>query len=371
VSEIDILSKGSGRLKWVAGAFYFNQDVGLLLGRDNYHTVDFVASNSTIETKPSSQSKSLFAQANYFLTDRLELLGGARNSWDRQTVDRLQLPGPGTLPNRGTATSQEWTGKIGANYHLGENLLYFTASKGYKAGGTNLQANSPNFGPETNFVYEFGVKSELLDRHVRINGDVFYSDYRNLQFASLSGGLPLTQNAAKAESKGAELEVALQYAGLGANLGASYLDASFAADACLNDTNSTITSPECSPGNRLVPKGSTLPYSPTWTINAGIQCEFALGGNISLTPRVQWSHLDGQLATPFPSIATNLPGRDVFDARVTLKLGHRFKVEAFATNFTDKTYVASQIQDASSATGGYVYGAPRQFGVRLVAKFGN
>jgi iron complex outermembrane receptor protein len=369
VSEINILSSGKGPFKWVAGGFLLDQHVGLELGRDNYHTTDFVSSNSTIATDSRNNSKSLFAQASYFVTSRLEATVGARHSWDRQIVDRLAVPGPGPLPNRGVAKSREWTGKAGLNYHLGRNLIYVTASKGYKAGGTNLTPNSANFGPETNYVYEFGGKTEFLDRHVRINGDIFYSDYRNIQFASLAGGLPLTQNAGRGKSWGAELEAAVQYGGFLATAGAGYLDGTFARDACLNDTNSAITSADCPAGNREVKKGSVLPYSPKWTINAGVQYEIGLTDDFSVTPRLQWSHVGEQLTTPFPSVATYLPGHDVFDARITMDIMRKYKIEGFVSNFTNKIYISSQIQDSSSAEGGYIYGAPRQYGIRLMAKF--
>ena len=45
------------------------------------------------------------------------------------------------------------------------------------------------------------------------------------------------------------------------------------------------------------------------------------------------------------------------------------RLEAFATNIFDETYIAAQVQDASSATGGIIYGAPRQFGVRIKVDF--
>jgi iron complex outermembrane receptor protein len=43
------------------------------------------------------------------------------------------------------------------------------------------------------------------------------------------------------------------------------------------------------------------------------------------------------------------------------------RLEAFATNVFDEEYIAAQVQDASSARGGILYGAPRQYGLR--AKF--
>ncbi len=90
---------------------------------------------------------------------------------------------------------------------------------------------------------------------------------------------------------------------------------------------------------------------------------------MSLTPRLQWSHLSSQVATPFPSANTIVPSHDVFDARLTFQINRHYKLEGFVSNFTDKRYVASQIQNSSSADGGSIYGAPRTYGIRAVAKF--
>jgi iron complex outermembrane receptor protein len=77
--------------------------------------------------------------------------------------------------------------------------------------------------------------------------------------------------------------------------------------------------------------------------------------------------MDEQLSTPFPSVATTVPSRTVTDLRLTAIASEKLRLEAFATNILDETYIAAQVQDASSATGGIIYGAPLQIGVR--AKF--
>jgi iron complex outermembrane receptor protein len=300
------------------------------------------------------------------------LIAGGRYSDDQQVYDRL-IPA-GTVPVGanlvGVQHSTKLTGKVGLNYHLGGNLLYVTASEGYKAGGVNLTVGTPNFGPEKNRVYEAGFKSQFLANRIRLNGDVFYSRYRDIQLSSLLGGLPVTQNAAAGKSYGAELELTGQFGPLLFNAGAGYLHARFDGSTCITDTNANGTDPGCPTNLRLVPDGRVLPFSPEMTINAGIQYEVPLDdGGLSLTPRVQWAHLSSQVATPFPSFNTIVPGRDVFDARLTLQVSSRYRVEAYVQNFTDRRYIASQIQNSSSADGGIIYGAPRTFGGRLVAKF--
>jgi iron complex outermembrane receptor protein len=105
-----------------------------------------------------------------------------------------------------------------------------------------------------------------------------------------------------------------------------------------------------------------------------VQYNFRVG-NGKLTPRVQYSYLDEQFSTPFkPSDyqygdLTTVPSRSIVDVRVTYEPIDTVRLEAFATNITDKTYIAGQVQDSTTAIGGLAYGAPRQVGVRAVFKF--
>jgi iron complex outermembrane receptor protein len=375
VSELNLLSTGKGPFQWVVGGFLLDETVPVTLLRDNRHTADFVVSNSDIITSAKNTSYSLFGQGNWFVSPALELVAGGRYSWDKQVYTRLAVPrGPGqtfVLPYVSQIDTRQLTGKLGVNLHMGsDTLLYVTASKGYKAGGVNLTPDTPNFLPERNFVYEAGIKTELLDRHLRVNADVFHSDYKDIQLASLVGGLPITQNALGGKANGAELELTGQFGGLAFNYGVSYLDAKFSNAACISDTNSPGTDAGCATNLRFVPEGRVLPFSPKWTHNAGVQYAIDLG-SLTVTPRLQWSHLSTQYATPFPGVATLVPARDVFDARLTFDFGERYKLDAYVNNLTDKTYVASQIQNSSSADGGIIYGAPRTFGVRLRVLLGD
>jgi iron complex outermembrane receptor protein len=370
IGEVNLLSTGDSPLQWVVGAFILDENVPVELYRDNRNTTDFVQSNSDIVTIAKNESKSLFGQINYFVTDRLELIAGARHSWDSQRYTRIAVPGPTPLPYVSTATSEEWTGKIGATYHFADNnMVYVTASKGYKAGGVNLTPETEDFGPETNFVYEAGFKTQFLDNQLRVNGAVFYSDYKDIQLSSLVGGLPVTQNALSGKAKGAELEVTGQFGNLGFNLGLGYLDAKFANSDCISDTNAPGTDVGCPTNLRFVPEGRRLPFSPKLTANAGIQYAIPVG-SLDITPRLQWSHISDQYATPFPSFNTLVPKHDLLDARVTADFG-RYQVEAFVNNLTDEVYIATQIQNSSSADGGIIYGAPRTYGIRLRVEFGD
>ena len=382
IAEFNVLSIDDGPLQWVVGGFLLDETVPVSLFRDNHSTADFVSSDSDIVSTAENSSQSVFGQINYYVTDAFEVVAGARYSHDEQNYIRFALPGPPqnypvTTPPQASDTL---TGKLALNYHFDDSLLYFSASKGFKAGGVNLDPSLGNFGPETNFVYELGFKTELADNHLRINGDVFYSDYNDIQLSSLvpvgPALLPQTQNAAGGESWGAELEVLAQFGGFGANLGIGYLDAQFAGDACITNTNTGIgefptpTPSPCTAGNSFIPDGAVLPYSPEWTINAGVEYMFFLNDDVSVTPRLQWSHTDTQYVTPFQSSLTVVPSYDLFNARVSIEFEDDYLLELFANNLTNETYIGTQIQNSTSADGGIIYGAPRTFGVRFKVNFG-
>ncbi len=358
INEVNLLSTGNGPFSWVVGAFVLDETIPASILRDNNHTVDFVSATSTIETEIQNNSKSLFGQINWHFTDQLELVAGARHSWDKQVYNRIASAGGIGITQ---TKSSQWTGKVGLNYTpVDDVLLYVSASKGYKAGGGNLPVAAAPFGPETNYVYEGGFKTTMWDRHLRVNGSLFYSDYRDIQLASLANGLPLTQNAARGRSWGGELEVTAQFGGFSLNAGGGYLNAEFARDALLQNT---VTNQ-----NEMVRKGDVLPYSPKLTVNAGVQYAIPVGDR-TLTPRLQWSHISTSYVTPFPGDQTVVPARDIVDARLTFDLNDSLRLEAFANNIFDKTYIANQLQNSSTADGGIVYGAPRQYGGRLTYRF--
>ncbi len=354
IHEVNLISTGNGRVDWVVGGFLLDGRIEANVLRDNNNTVDFVSSTSTIVTEMRSNSKSVFGQVNARLGDRSELVVGARRSWDRQTYDRLASPGGiGST----TLESAQTTGKVAFNYDISPDVMaYVSASKGYKAGGGNLPLVAEAFGPETNQVYEAGLKSTLFDRRLRLNAAAFYSDYRDMQLASLAGGLPLTQNAASGKARGIELEAVALVGRASINAGVGWLDAEFGEDAVLQNTLVNA--------NQIAYKGDVLPFSPEVTFNAGVQYDIELGDKL-LTPRLQYTYVSESYSTPFQSERTRISSRSVVDAKLSLRYNDSLSFDAFVNNLFDDTYSTMQLMNASSADGGTLYGAPRHYGVRV------
>jgi iron complex outermembrane receptor protein len=370
VSEINLLSNGEGPVQWVVGAFYMDEESPVWVLRDNRNTVDFVQSNSSIITELNNTSTSVFGQVDWRFASSWALDFGLRHSEDEQTYTRNLIPGPpppGCFPCTTDVKSDETTGRLGLQYFASDDVMFYgTVSKGYKAGGINLDPRLPNFEPETNEMGELGIKSTLADGRLRVNGAVFYSDYDGIQLSSLTAIgtppalLPNTQNAAPADIYGAEIELLGRLNAFEFNLGVSALHAEFRDNALITDSQTNT--------NRPVQAGSPIPFAPELTATLGMQYDFTLG-SWTLTPRIQVSHMDEQLSTPFSYPATTVPSRTIADLRITALATEKWRLEAFATNVFDETYIAAQVQDASSATGGMIYGAPRQIGMRVKFDF--
>lgn len=369
VAEANLLNTDDGDLQWVLGAFYMDENSPVSVLRDNYHVTDFVASNSDIIAELDNKSWSGFGQVDYRLSEQFELGVGLRYSNDEQDYTRFMIPGPpppGCFPCTTSIETSETTGRLGVKYYINpEAMVYVTASKGYKAGGVNLDPRLEFFRPETNKVYELGAKTTLADGKIRINGDVFYSDYDGIQLSALTSIgagplLPSTQNAASGEIYGLELELFGQFQALGFNFGASLINGEFAKDVEVTNSLTNV--------NELVKKGTDLPFSPDMTLTAGVQYDIRFGRAI-ISPRIQLSYMDEQYATPFPSRETLVPDRTVVDFRLMVLPSENLRLEAFVTNLFDEEYIAVQLQDASSATGGYIYGAPLQYGIRAKYTF--
>ena len=213
------LNANVSRFKGVLGLFYFHEDerATLKINLNVPGLIRFVA------PRVVSRSYAAFAQGTYDLTDRLSVVAGIRYTNDRKSVDqsltlqpaRAFPDGPNIPPFPFVASTAQtydaFTPKFGINFQATPGILVFaSATKGYKSGGTNYAADRPGtlaYGPETLWSYEAGLKSDLFDRRLRFNVTGFYYDYKDLQVQSLiAAGVTAISNAATARVKGLEIE---------------------------------------------------------------------------------------------------------------------------------------------------------------------
>jgi iron complex outermembrane receptor protein len=92
--------------------------------------------------------------------------------------------------------------------------IYLTYSEGFLSGGLSEAPSGAleTFKPEEVENWELGFKADFLDRRLRVNAALFYSDYTNRQLTTLvinpvtNSPAPATVNAASSTIKGFELE---------------------------------------------------------------------------------------------------------------------------------------------------------------------
>ncbi len=220
--ELRLSSIGTGSFSWVAGAYYSHQKIDETFITDFTDSLGFFTDTSY---RQKANSISGFGQAEYKLTDQLKLIAGVRYEHEKRELrgfaTRIIIPPAVDFPTFGDGNRDQkldkWSGKVGLEYQVERHvLLYANASKGVKSGGFTVY-NSPNAGqinafkPETLYAYEAGFKSDLT-RQLRLNGSVFYYDYRNQQVLGAIidpdvGGIGRITNAPKSKIYGGELEL--------------------------------------------------------------------------------------------------------------------------------------------------------------------
>ncbi len=203
-----------------------------------------------------SQGWAVYGDFTFNLSENLELTAGVRYTYDQKKMRSSVLDSGGALGNNfnyefftdgfvgDKANWSEITPRLSLNYHASEDAnVYFTAARGYKAGGFATfgfdlhdgevgddgaapPGTTPKeFDPEQVDSFEIGAKTRLLDNRLQLNTSLFYYTYSDLQLVYFDTGSSLVANVGKAEGQG--LEADLQWvpnANWDVNLGLSLLD---------------------------------------------------------------------------------------------------------------------------------------------------
>ncbi|MCW2390769.1 iron complex outermembrane receptor protein [Sphingobium sp. B1D7B] len=255
-----------------------------------------------------------------------------------------------------------------------EVLLYGTVGTGFKGGGVTARpflpthATQGTFGPETVTAYEIGLKTDLLDRRLRVNLAGFYNDYKAIQLplsdCSAYGGGPcaVIANAGDGKMWGFEAEVS-----------ATPVD-NLMIDASLSLIGSEYKSISPAVGSTIT-AGSPI-VSPETQWSAGIQYEIDMGGAGSITPRLDVAYRGRQLASRTLNAVNPdfeyFPSYVLGSTRLTWRNRDRDLAVSFeVTNLFDEYYYTSRF-DAVYGFAGTAYanvGAPREWRVSIKKDF--
>lgn len=410
--EFQAVSKGDGPLKWVLGAFYYKEDSNELrtnvidrfdtdsngrTGLTGDQTQPLVIQYS--KTRNHADSWAAYGQADYNLTDKLQLEAGLRYTRDRKNYfsgadtvlsdgSTRSVPTGGgrftTFPllnqvffdnTKGTLWSKV-TWRLGLNYRFNDDaLLYGSYSRGYKAGGYAARQGD-FYNPEVVDAFEMGLKGQWAENRVQTNLALFYYDYKNkqeLQFFGPSaqfpnGGLQLI-NATDATSYGVELEILAKVTkAFQIDMSMSYLHARYGS-FIVRDTQLNT------PFQDL--KGNILPLAPAMKFNAGAQYNRGLGGNAGeITLRGDFSWIGEQFGNALnrtggvlPATGDQIPEYGVMNANLQWKsFDDSLRISLFARNLTNKYAISNSFVNGLNEVVQSNL-KPRTFGVRIGYNF--
>ena len=218
-------------LTLTAGALYYRQKTTSGSPENLTGSISFVALPGGVIPRgrdmdiAETTSKAVFLQAEVHVTPQIDLVGGYRFTRDKK-------PGVSYIAARPFPFSYDRsrpTYLAGVNYKPTQDILvYGKYSTGYLSGGSLAGIS---YDPETVRSWEGGVKTDLLDRRLRVNLAAFKIRYRDFQQGA--GGsnigrpeLPLVVfSFGDAKAKGFEAEVtAIPLRGLTLTGGLSYTD---------------------------------------------------------------------------------------------------------------------------------------------------
>ncbi|AMO67832.1 TonB-dependent receptor [gamma proteobacterium BDW918] len=431
--ELQILSNEdtwlSDDIEWVAGLYRLEGEGGFgslyltlnaagvssaLLGLPDFlapilgpilnSTPDIVLGNGGILT---TESNSAYAQATWFTTNWLNVTAGVRYQEEVRGITNSYLdvvsPLAGDPPNEYyksgdrsqntrisdfTAPDLEEntvSPRIAVQIFPTENIqLFASAQRGYKSPTYNIVNFFTNPDPverEEATAFELGIKTDLLDGTLRLNGALFKTEIDGLLTALVaipSGGVVTFKNAGTGEIEGAEIDFQWQpmpswNPGLVFTGGATYLDAIyseykdgagfdddtglyFGSDSLVGDTSRDFS------GNKIV-------RTPRFSSSVSANQFVSMGDFGDLEFGVDYYYNSGYNTTPQNSPFYEQSQFETWAARISYfydPLG--LQLTGFVNNAKDEEYTQAMVQQDFGRT--VTLAPPRTYGLRLKWEFG-
>lgn len=367
VNEVTLASASSGRLQWLAGAFYSNGENGfdsVLRRPPTAATRFYVESRNDL-----LDERAVFGEATLQLTPAVSVAAGARWFIFRFDTTSQVSQSAGVREFNGRATASGFSPKLTVQYQWDDHATFYAqVSEGYRAGGFNTSgligqafdgsANNPGrrYDPDELWNIETGAKLSLWNERVKLRAAIFYAVWRNIQTDQfLASGLPFTANAGDGVNGGVEFEVTAR----------PLPRWEFRVAALADDPHLTSASPafasRIDAGLPGVPSGSAsigVTYARPITGDRTLRLEAAAGyvGRSHLTFDAQHLYAMGDYTTA--NLSAALAGRRV---TTTLFIDNLFDSRGDTFAFGDPFRVGHSVEATPVR--------PRTGGIRLSASF--
>jgi len=403
--ELRLTSAAGSKLEFTTGLYGSRRKTGnpgdynraqlLPANPFNAFIVNISAGQSNTQTR--SDSLATFIDGKYHATDKLALLGGLRYQYDwvKASFNTIIDPNyaPSTVVNgifvtpysatplkTGSVAKGGWAGKAGVEYKVDRDLMFFgTISRGY-LGATvafsGLSGTRTSVDPQTVRDITFGMKSQLFNRAVTFNANIFYDKYSNLQTSVFNGVEFLTENAGGFEAKGFEFDARWRVSKeFSLNGGLTYSQTKFTdyVTACPNVVKAGLTCYTSNGTKLLQAAGEPLSGAPkvSFTFGADVKLpvndhiDFDWAANVYYRSKVQYDVGNALSYQPgYYTVGLNT-GIGAADGS--------WRVGAYVRNLLDQRFHASVIGLPFADAGGEVNWLTREgrrtVGVNFAAKF--
>lgn len=242
-------------------------------------------------------------------------------------------------------------------------LIYASFSRGYKAGGLNLDRTGglagdvgATFLPEEVDSYELGAKGQFLDGRARLAVTLFSANISNFQQNAFNGLAFTVSNAAEVRSRGVEIEATLRPVNW-----LSFTNSVIYNEATYGEATATVAL-----------RGRQIVNAPEWTWQSQLQFERPIGKSGWSTIWAANLRLLSDINTSVGLIPeANQDGYVLLGGRIGVRSpGGTWDISAFAQNLTNQYYrsivFAAVLQPGTFNA--YV-GEPRTFGIEVRRPF--
>ncbi len=303
----------------------------------------------------------VFTNAEYDLTDRVTIGGGIRFNYEEREVTSSTTFGP---VSGSAASSDDFTDvlpQVSLTYRLDDNQTTGgLISRGYRSGGVTIApfvGLAEGYDPEYTLNYEWFYRGIFAEGRIRINSNVFYTDWTDQQVGvTPPGGLPgfdtLIENVGNAELYGFELEMEYD------------LSDEWSSFVAIGYSHTEFGNFPLEAGVNLA--GSPFVLAPEWDTSVGLQ----YAGESGIFGAVVWDYQDESYGDVTDIAGTALDARHL----ISLKVGYgrdNWRVYAFASNLLDEEYAITLFNGAGFGLSSYgKAGAPRVAGIGFELDWG-
>jgi iron complex outermembrane receptor protein len=370
-NELRLTSPLGKRLDYQLGLYYLhvgirslNEQFGDLVPLQPAPPAGFFAIRGSSRDQVKLDSKAVFGQARFAITDDLHLVAGARLTSDKNDFTSTNNPVPDGIinlvapPRRVTASdsTDNFSYRAGAEYNLSASIFaYYTHARGYK-GVTFDRPAAVVARPEIPTNDEVGLKATLLDRKLMLNFAIYQTDFKGFQAQAQQPGTNQFRvlNAGNLRSKGVEMEFrALPFEGLSVDGGATYNSAkyqSFRGVPCYpGEPTGTSGTNVCLPNGTTDASGNPLAYAPRWAGNLSTMYERPVAGRLQGFVQATYYYRSKVNFVPTGDPLARLGGYGIAGASIGVETDDsHWRVSLFARNLADKRIPVLVIRDGLS-----------------------